>query len=153
MSHRSNLNRQKSNFRCELALWLIRLRAWGDSTAERLDSVRPINRTPSGAGKSCASNARAAAPNWLLSVRHCSKDLLRVICRKSAYFTLRVTVRPTTLLFSILCHTLSITSSSASLKAVFVERSSLKVLSRPTDLRMRSDRTSLWSIPRAAWYR
>ena len=63
ISHRSNLDRQKSNFRCELALWLMRLRACGDSTGERLDSVRPINRTPSGTGKSCTSNARAAAPN------------------------------------------------------------------------------------------
>ena len=63
ISRHSYLDRQKSNFRCELALWLIRLRACGDSTGERLDSVRPINRTPSGTGKSCASKVRAAAPN------------------------------------------------------------------------------------------
>ncbi len=113
------------------------------------DSVTPSSRIPFFTGKSDSSSgyttssiaACAAKGTWLVR--------LRVICRKSAYLALRVTVRPRMVVPSQCRQTFSTIGLKAARASSTVKRSALNVFSAPTDLRTRLAQTGRSSMPRA----
>src|SRR4051794_2007767 len=112
------------------------------------DSETPRSRTGLGTGISFCSNATARLSSSLRFEIATGTDLLRVMISKSLNFILSVTVRPRLPAPSQYRQTLSMSGSSSRTMASKSVRSVENVFSAPTDLRIRSARTSRLSTPR-----
>ena len=104
---------------------------------------------PLATGNCPFSKSKAIRSNAVRSSITSGNETLRVICQKSVYLILSVTVRPRVPEVSQWRQTLSMIGSSASWAASKVKISTENVFSAPIDLRMRSARTGRSSMPRA----
>jgi hypothetical protein len=104
---------------------------------------------PFGVGMSCSRRSRLIASSSARDATAVGSVRLRVMIWKSAYLTLSVTVRPRHCELAQYCQTFSMIGSISSRIVSKTVRSSEKVFSAPTDLRMRLARTGRSSMPRA----
>src|SRR6516165_5496858 len=114
----------------------------------REDNDTPKSRTAFGRGIAFSSRpitSPARSPRFATAEE---TDRLRVMISKSANFTFRVTVRPRLPVDSQCRQTLSISGSSSAVILSNAVRSDEKVLSAPTDFRIRLGRTGRSSTPR-----
>src|SRR5450631_283094 len=118
------------------------------STCCSADSETPRSRTGLGTGISFCSKATDRRSRSLRLETATGTDLLRVMISKSLNFILIVTVRPRLPAPSQYRQTLSMSGLSSTTMASKSVRSVENVFSAPTDLRIRSARTSRLSTPR-----